>query len=460
MKKGLFPGLMALLLCCSMLPASGRAMDQDLRDIYLKAFQEAYQDTPASAPEEPHFDDYGRELGPDGEIIGEIDPSIAYEEAFGPSILSEGAEPPAVTPDAPDKLYARRMGEGDKGAEWSGLYVPEEYLSEAPEDVAALVLVTRRVEVAATYTGGAKVRRAIDTVSLFDPYRGQTIATEVFGHKNQAPDTTYGSYTMEPAEEFITSWVRDTWENYLATGAVQGGEAPASDFNYDISGGSARIIQYLGKDSIVVVPAQIEGAPVTRIYDYAFRENTSLAAVTLPEGLTTIGKYAFADCENLGSISIPPSVTSIGNGAFNRCRAIADITLPPQLRSIGAYTFYMCSSLPAIELPASVTAIDEYAFGYCGFQAVTLPEGIRVVSDHLFYMCESLASVSLPDSVTEIQDHALSCCYSLAELRLSGNIESIHWDAFSSSENITILCPEGSYAQEFCEERSIPWQPL
>ena len=45
----------------------------------------------------------------------------------------------------------------------------------------------------------------------------------------------------------------------------------------------------------------------------------SLASVTLPEGLESIGKNAFYQCYSLASVTLPESLKSIGKGAFSQC---------------------------------------------------------------------------------------------------------------------------------------------
>ena len=48
-------------------------------------------------------------------------------------------------------------------------------------------------------------------------------------------------------------------------------------------------------------------------------KNKTVVAITIPEGINTIGDGAFYGCTGLASIDIPNSVTSIGDGAFKDC---------------------------------------------------------------------------------------------------------------------------------------------
>ena len=64
---------------------------------------------------------------------------------------------------------------------------------------------------------------------------------------------------------------------------------------------------------------------VTTIGDGAFA-NTSLASITIPNSVRTIGGLAFSYCSSLASITIPNSVTRIWHSAFYGCKNIKQIT--------------------------------------------------------------------------------------------------------------------------------------
>lgn len=63
------------------------------------------------------------------------------------------------------------------------------------------------------------------------------------------------------------------------------------------------INKYLGSETSVIVPTQIDDLPVISIGDKAFCFCESLESITIPEGLTSIGGDAFSGCTGLGAVS-------------------------------------------------------------------------------------------------------------------------------------------------------------
>ncbi|MDB4761254.1 leucine-rich repeat domain-containing protein [Akkermansiaceae bacterium] len=112
----------------------------------------------------------------------------------------------------------------------------------------------------------------------------------------------------------------------------------------------------------LIIPAKIEGKPVTSIGDYAFRGCTSMTSITIPDGVTSIGDFAFHFCESLTSITIGDGVTSIGDGAFFQCNSLTSITIPDSVTSIGKSAFSRCSSLSAITFLGNAPKIGDNAF--------------------------------------------------------------------------------------------------
>ena len=55
--------------------------------------------------------------------------------------------------------------------------------------------------------------------------------------------------------------------------------------------------------------------------------NNELAAINLPEGLTSIGNYAFEQTA-IAELILPNTLTSIGYGAFTQCNNLTAVSIP------------------------------------------------------------------------------------------------------------------------------------
>jgi len=112
----------------------------------------------------------------------------------------------------------------------------------------------------------------------------------------------------------------------ITVGAFAQQYDPESDFQVAKSGNSIGIIKYVGKNTVVKIPATIQGRPVTGILDRAFQDMTSLTGITIPNTVTSIQSQAFIGCTSLTSITIPNSVKTIGANAFKNCTSLTSVT--------------------------------------------------------------------------------------------------------------------------------------
>ncbi len=144
----------------------------------------------------------------------------------------------------------------------------------------------------------------------------------------------------------------------------------------------------------------IEFGWTEQIPNNAFSGCSGLTNVTIPNSVTSIGAGAFHGCSGLtsinvdsanaaycsingilydkektmliccpagktGAITIPEGVTSIGDSACDFCSALTSVTIPNSVTSIGSYAFSGCSSLMQVALPTGLTSLGVYAFRNC-----------------------------------------------------------------------------------------------
>lgn len=204
----------------------------------------------------------------------------------------------------------------------------------------------------------------------------------------------------------LTNWDWDTKTGATFTVTVA---AATNTFYFDDTTGT--ITGYDGTDTVVVIPAKINGITVETIGRAAFY-GSSVTSVTIPDSVTFISDLAFANCSNLTNISIPNSVTSIGSSAFEYCTSLKSITLPSSLRTISQALFFDCSQLTTIQIPDSVSSILAYAF----------------------YNCRNLKTIRIPVSVTFIESYAFDGCPNSMTVTYSGSKKQ--WDSITGTDEL------------------------
>ena len=216
-------------------------------------------------------------------------------------------------------------------------------------------------------------------------------------------------------------------------------------WSYTVSDNSATIGENKWATGDLVIPATINGFPVTSIGTQAFHGCSGLTAITIPNSVTSIGGNAFRGCTGLTSITIPNSVTSIGTGAFEACSGLTSVTIPNSVTSIGDYAFYDCSGLTAITIPNSVTSIGSRAFSGCSsLTSVTIPNSVTTIGSSAFRSCSGLTSVTIPNNVTTIGSNAFQYCSGLTSVKVeSGNTKydsRNNCNAIIESSTNTLIC--------------------
>lgn len=215
------------------------------------------------------------------------------------------------------------------------------------------------------------------------------------------------------------------------------------DFIYEIVENQAVITAYSGTASTVTVPAQIDGYSVYSIGDAAFKDNETVNAVTVSNGVKSVGASAFENCTALSNITLPESIIHIGekaiyNTAFYNNRnnwkeKYTDSTSSGGI-SIG-------NGIPQISWEDIAAKNLEYLYlgknlieiTYSG--AYTLKNGTLVIADGAFSGCEA-DSVSFSTQLVTIGNNAFKDCKNLKAVTITENVDYIGESAF---ENCTSL---------------------
>ena len=193
---------------------------------------------------------------------------------------------------------------------------------------------------------------------------------------------------------------------------------------------------------------------VTSIGEWSFFNCTTLTSITIPESVTSIGEAAFTGCFSLmsfsGKYSTPDGLFLIDSG--NNLVAVAlgamhgAITIPDGVTSIGVYAFCGCRSLISITIPDGVTSIEKGAFQDCSsLTSIAIPDGVTNLGVYAFMACTSLTSITIPESVTDIGYYACSYCSSLTCITVNPEVPPTgSWDMFRGTNNAPIYVPTES----------------
>ncbi len=209
---------------------------------------------------------------------------------------------------------------------------------------------------------------------------------------------------------------------------------------------------------------------ILAIAPYAFYDQTSLLAITIPEGVASIGEKAFYGCNQLTSVSVlapqPPTITE---DAFS-CYDIA--TLSVVQGSKDAYSdatgWKNFSYIKEIGIPEDYrdeqgidykpyNINDTYAYAVTGFQdtissRIIIPEYINgypvgIIESGIFSGLTSLEEVVLPGTTKEVKTAAFANCPNLKVVKWNGEAP-INADCFDAPEsydsNLLVFAPEGT----------------
>lgn len=135
------------------------------------------------------------------------------------------------------------------------------------------------------------------------------------------------------------------------------------NLRYEIVDGEVTVLGLVDGAQLteLVIPAQIEGYPVTRI-----------------------GDKAFANCSELTRVVLPDSVIKMGEEVFSWCVKLQEVTLSKQLMSIPRETFRGCEALLTIELPESVLSIEGDVFYQAQLREIHFSSSLIYIADNAF----------------------------------------------------------------------------
>lgn len=135
--------------------------------------------------------------------------------------------------------------------------------------------------------------------------------------------------------------------------------ADESDFKYEEADGGIRISEYLGNDTIVVIPETIEGKAVVEIAPFTFAndEEPDVKGVLIPAGVKELSS-TFGNNKSV-EVVICEGAEKILDNTFINCPKLHTVILGNALNELGNCAFGACGSLTELYIAPTLTGIDE-----------------------------------------------------------------------------------------------------
>lgn len=183
------------------------------------------------------------------------------------------------------------------------------------------------------------------------------------------------------------------------------------------------------------------------MYDYDpgaapwYEATGSIRAVSVENGVTSIGSNAFRYCAELKTVSIAATVTGIGACAFEGCDSLE-----------GVYISDLAAWCGIVFADRSANPLESGHLLYLNgklLEKLVIPSSVKNINDFAFARCESITELSVPGTVDRIGEMAFDCCSNLTSAVMSGNVSVIGISAFSGcillkdvvlSEETTEIC--------------------
>lgn len=202
----------------------------------------------------------------------------------------------------------------------------------------------------------------------------------------------------------------------------------------------------------VIIPAEINGKPVTEISEYAFNFERAIETLVIPENVKRLKWYAFNTCENLTEITLPESLEEIDRWVFERCYLLKTVTIPKNVKLVRGGAFAQNTNMTSIQcdpLNSNYVSVNGVLFtknmkeltAYpCGVSGdYTVPASVEHIGDAAFYGAKKLTAVEILGTLDFIGFEAFAECELLTDLYINEGVNYVGYWAFSSCSGIKLL---------------------
>lgn len=220
----------------------------------------------------------------------------------------------------------------------------------------------------------------------------------------------------------------------------------------------------------IYIPSKKDGKTVTAIDSSAFRNNTTIKKVVLPDTLTFIDTSAFEGASALESINLDKveilgkkvfkeafgrvpkveiklsSLMSMGTGCFELAAGLKKVTISGPVVEIPTDAFSGCSGISSLVFGNYVKKIGDNAFKSCVSLETINFNKVEYVGFESFNGCVALSTINMPN-MKRIMDRAFYGCVRLVTINIGNKLGQMYAQAFMDCKSMTYFAV-GDYASE------------
>ena len=257
-----------------------------------------------------------------------------------------------------------------------------------------------------------------------------------------------------------------------------------------------------------------ENSKLESLGEYAFKADTKMTSLYIPDGVTKIGSAIFKDVTGVtlsvaensyaqayaekysiayetrkAKLTVVASGTCGENAAWtldsegvlnitgdgpmadnNTNQApweaykyqIKQIVIGKDITYIGKFNFFRCSRLETVtfEEGSKLERIGWGAFGYSSLPQIAIPDSVTRLEGYAFYYCSNLSNVEISESscLTSLGECVFKADTKLTSLYIPDGMNNIGWGIFENAiANVTLSVAESSYAQTYAEKYGIAY---
>lgn len=242
---------------------------------------------------------------------------------------------------------------------------------------------------------------------------------------------------------------------------------------FETNGGTLTVVAIASDVSVLDIPAQTNGLPITGIGSQALCGG-ALRRLALPASITNIAPDAFAClCPTLTNIVVDeanPAYCAVGGVLLNKAQTAllqfpggrtGSYSISNGITSIGDNAFYFASGMTNITLCEGITNIGNGAFAICAaLSRIAVPRSVVNVGDSAFSSCVAITNVTLGANVLALGDAAFSGCIKLKEIFFQGNMPAVESRAFLNAPATVFYLPDTSGWGDSCGGApTVLWNP-